>query len=155
MPHITNNTPGCNTNSKTRSRAYTITSYNVEEDWTRMEELFSQKGWKYIIAKEICPKTKRTHLQCYFYHNNDVRWTTLKRMNDTWHIEVAKKNELANFYYCKKDGEYKTNMDEDEIIDMMAGRRARHCRRKVESMSETERMDIVDWCKQNDNIFWK
>lgn len=93
------------------SRDYVFTVFNKDS----LIETFDTDKVKYIIwGREICPKTKRKHLQCY------VIFDKVNGKNKTYRIKAAQKiigvegchmeakrgsrDEARN--YCMKDGDY-------------------------------------------------
>lgn len=71
---------------------------------------------EYIICEEIAPSTKKPHLHCFIKVDRTMRWTKdrfdVRDMNKTWHgsYEVAK-SWIKSERYCKKDGNYISNID--------------------------------------------
>lgn len=64
---------------------------------------------KYILfGFEICPDTKRPHLQGYINLTKDKTLSALKKLIDINHIhlEIARKDSLANYDYCTKDNNF-------------------------------------------------
>lgn len=106
----------------TRSRAFTVTSFDIDSHAVSMSRL-SQQAEAWIIGKEICPETKRQHLQCYFRFKNQKRFSTMKSALPGAHIETAKADDQANYKYCSKEGDFKTNItpkiDRADLVDMV------------------------------------
>lgn len=77
-----------------------------------------------ILGKEICPSTKRLHLQGYVETWKKIRQTGLKKIfgENSMHIKQAMTDRATNVNYCKKDGDFfvfnevTTLMEELEII---------------------------------------
>ncbi len=64
-----------------------------------------------IIGEEICPDSKRDHLQGYCEVKNKMSLQKIKEMFDDWtvHIEKRKGTQAEAIKYCMKDGKYQTN----------------------------------------------
>lgn len=115
----------------TKARAWVLTIFNDDElknFWLNFEKV------RYKIAgREICPKTKKEHYQCYIYFENPRYFNGIKKVCPTAHIEKARGNAKQNFEYCSKDGDYREegklpqqgkitaedlkNMNVEDIID--------------------------------------
>jgi len=66
---------------------------------------FKDSGCKIVVGLEICPKTKKEHLQCYCKFDKKQRgFNKIKKYFPTAHIEVAKADANKNVRYCTKDG---------------------------------------------------
>lgn len=68
-------------------------------------------GIKYgVIGKEICPKTGKEHMQCYFEFEKKKTQTGIKKLfgDNGIHIEARSKDSTAKQAsdYCKKDGKW-------------------------------------------------
>lgn len=75
--------------------------------------LFNLVGpWRYIVAgREICPKSKNQHYQCYIYFAQKLSFNNLKKkllnhLGKATHIEAAFKDFETNFDYCTKDNDF-------------------------------------------------
>lgn len=102
-------------NTKVEARGWTLTLNNwTEDEYSKVLSWLRQKD-SYILGKEIGSENKIEHLQGYFYHKNPTSLKTLKNLNNRIHWEIAKKNSNANLNYCKKDGNYITNMEKPKI----------------------------------------
>lgn len=66
---------------------------------------FKDSGFKIVVGLEICPKTKKEHLQCYVKFDKKQRgFNKIKNHFPKAHIEVAKADAYKNVNYCTKDG---------------------------------------------------
>ena len=89
-----------------RARAYCFTDYE------RDEQFLLQMPYAYLCwGEEICPTTKRLHLQGFVYFENAKSFSAARKVMDGRHIEVAKAIDQA-IEYCKGDytnheGKYK------------------------------------------------
>jgi len=94
----------------TMSRKYIITVNNYTTDnYVTMLLSFREKGWKYIVGKEIGEKGT-PHLQIYIEHFNPIRFSGLQKIIPRGHILNAKGNITQNYIYCSKDGDFVTNI---------------------------------------------
>jgi len=94
---------------RVRKFCFTLNNY-TEEELTQLHMCFEDKGWSYIIGKEIGASGTR-HLQGYCEAKNAIRFETIKKIMPRAHIEKAKGNRRQNYKYCSKDGDYKSNLD--------------------------------------------
>lgn len=103
---------------RTRARRYAGTLNNwTQEELDDMVNVCNEKGWKYVIGKEICPTTGTPHLQWLIWHKNPVDFHKIKESFPRAHIEKCKMSLKTNSNYCKKDGDYITNVyDENPKI---------------------------------------
>lgn len=87
------------------SKRWTVTFFGSEK--REIKKIFEPHTDVGIIGNEVCPNTKKTHLQCYFEFKKRLRpldkkdWKSLKG-----HWEVAKGDKLQNFVYCSKEDLY-------------------------------------------------
>lgn len=75
---------------------------------TRLSRVSTQKLRCAVVGEEVCPKTKKRHLQAYVeYEQPGITFHCLKNGTDaTIHAEVAKGTRATNFSYCTKDGKF-------------------------------------------------
>lgn len=87
------------------SRAFTFTDYSLrEENW---KLAYANLGTEYIIfGRELCPTTKRPHLQGFISFKEEKAFSTVDKISPGAHIEIARKCAAANFTYCSKDENY-------------------------------------------------
>lgn len=90
-----------------RFRKFVFTLNNwTEQEFVSMSQYFEKKGFKYIIGKEV-GESGTPHLQGYVDCNGkQIRFSTLKNLNNRLHIEKAKGNRQQNIEYCSKDEDY-------------------------------------------------
>lgn len=88
-----------------RSRAWCWTLHNATE---AEEKTLSNIECKYICwGREICPKTKREHLQGFTYFNSAKTFNGVKKLfPNRSHIERCAGNAKQNIEYCSKDGKF-------------------------------------------------
>lgn len=92
-------------NKKERFRAwcFTLHDYTSQE----YEQLANLPTVYKIIGKEICPETKRPHLQGYLYFKDGKTFSSLKKQSSSRiHLEIAKGSPQENRDYCRKEGDY-------------------------------------------------
>lgn len=86
-------------NTKLRHAAVTIFSDNLDI----VRTLSQDERVRYVIAQqEVCPDTKRDHLQCYFQFTRPINFNTLKKLLPGAHIEKARGTAEENRQYCSK-----------------------------------------------------
>lgn len=101
---------------QTRGRKWCITLNNyTQKNLDTIISWFNTKKYKYIIGKEIA-KTGTKHLQIYFESKNPIRFTSIKKICDKAHIEIAKGNIKQNFNYCIKENNYITNIKDEDLM---------------------------------------
>lgn len=92
----------------------------------------------WVVGYEICPATKRHHLQGYIYLQNPVSFNGVKdAFGDDTHIECAHGSPSDNRKYCTKDGVFVEHgqlpqqgkrRDIDDLREMMdEGKSLREC----------------------------
>lgn len=59
-----------------------------------------------IIGIEICPDTKNIHYQGYMEFNKSIRFSKIKKIFPTMHIEKRRGTAQQASDYCKKDGKF-------------------------------------------------
>lgn len=59
-----------------------------------------------IVGREVCPKTKRKHLQGYLCLKDRKRISFLKKIDPKCHFEVKRGTVSEAINYCKKDGDF-------------------------------------------------
>jgi len=88
----------------TRKTFYCFTLFNFNDDikieLNRQLQLICKK---YKYGEEICPETKKQHLQGFFHLKKAMRITEIKLINNP-HLEPCKGSEEQNVNYVSKDG---------------------------------------------------
>ncbi len=90
-----------------QSKNWTFTDYEFL-DW---EDIYKQEGVRYICwGNEICPDTKRKHLQGWIQCDAKKRLSEIKKVcrSKQMHMEPCEGTEAQNDKYCQKDNIYKT-----------------------------------------------
>lgn len=80
---------------------------------------------------EICPKTKKPHLQCYVRFSKNCRLKAFQRhlCLGNIHGEICRKPEVANLRYCSKDADVRICYGESEadLAEKRSNERAPRC----------------------------
>lgn len=84
-----------------KRRDWTITCFDTTD--TRLNEFVNLINCKKVIGLEICPTTKKQHLQMYFRWNNARTWKAIKKDFPDCHIEPARRGITPNVIYCTKE----------------------------------------------------
>lgn len=108
-----------------RNACITINNY----DDTTLLSIKGYSGIRYAIyGKEICPTTGTQHIQGYIEFNQSIRFSTLKKLIPTAHIEDRKGSAQQAADYCKKEGNYEEHgtiskqgkrNDIHEVVEML------------------------------------
>lgn len=61
-----------------------------------------------IAGLEVCPTTKKLHIQGYFYLKNPRTKGMVRKLFPSSHIEPARESPELNFLYCSKENSYST-----------------------------------------------
>lgn len=97
-----------------RARRFCLTLNNwSEEEYFKLHEHMNTKTF-WIIGKEV-GESGTPHLQCYVEHKNPMSFKTIKNWNGRLHIEKAKGSRRANYNYCSKDGNFQSNIQEEDL----------------------------------------
>lgn len=82
--------------------------YDDEAELVNVSEELSKPSVRYAVyGKEICPKTKKPHVQGYVSFQKPKRFSAVKKvLGQQAHVEVSTRSEEENFRYCSKDGDY-------------------------------------------------
>lgn len=86
-----------------RFRHFCMTCFETGDTLKEQFEENKQILRYFIAGEEICPKTNKTHYQCYMYLKNTM---SLKKIIEKWrpnHIEICKGDSESNIKYCKKE----------------------------------------------------
>lgn len=129
-----------------------FTVFNYTEDMiSSMCSKCSKENVKYIFGREICPDTKKPHLQCFCEFPKKMRWRTVFKdiLPDDVHRGPCKGTFMDNFNYCSKDGNYHTN------IKMLNVKRHVQCLRSELRPWQKDAVDLIEECGNNDRtILW-
>lgn len=95
---------------RSRGWAFTLNNYS-DDDMAHIHTTFqSRKMCDFIIGRET-GDGGTPHLQGYVRFKNAVSFNTIKKIMPKAHIEKAKGSIKDNYNYCKKDGDYITNIE--------------------------------------------
>ncbi len=99
--------------SPTSSKHLSFTLNNwSDKDLNKILFYFNKRSSLYVIGKEVGEEKETPHLQGAVSFPTKTRFSTLKRLNDRIHWERTR-NIDASFEYCKKEGNYISNMEEE------------------------------------------
>lgn len=100
-------------NTKLRHAAVTIFRHNLDI----VKTLGAREEIRYIIGQvEICPETKREHIQCYVQFKKQIRFSAAKALLPPGaHIEKARGTAEENRQYCSKTDTRKAGTEPCEI----------------------------------------
>lgn len=86
-----------------RARGICWTLYDYEGYIKDLE----QEHCTYIVyGKEVCPDTKRPHLQGYIYYNNAQSLSAFSSFYNNCHVEKQRGTAEQASEYCKKEGDF-------------------------------------------------
>lgn len=103
-------------NSKSRSWCFTHFD-NINNKLNNIIEC------KYLIlGKEICPNTKKEHIQGFVYFTNPISFRGCQKRLSNYciHVEIMKGSLDQAIDYCKKEGNF---VEEGEKPEIKNGRR--------------------------------
>lgn len=131
---------------------YCNDKYTLDEIEIQMIQKIQHKKLTYVFGREICPDTKRPHLQCYISFAVKQRLKTLLGniyKYDTWHKAVCKGDEKDNYRYCTKEGNFKTNIKMPKSIGALK-------KKEIELYGwQLEAMEHIKSCAQEQRrILW-
>lgn len=76
-------------------------------DLEKKEIKIKQLEAQYVVfGREICPDTKRPHLQCFVYFGEKKTFSVLKKWDGEAHWEASRGPPQKAAKYCKKDGDF-------------------------------------------------
>jgi len=92
-------------NAEQRSRGFCATDFDVspENEQTWLKLIDETKDYL-IIGREICPDTKRPHLQIYIYFVNPRKCGAFKKKTNGCHFEPQFGTCKEAITYCEKEG---------------------------------------------------
>jgi hypothetical protein len=100
-------------------RGWLFTRFNYTDAQFIMlsEKAVKNKGNKYIFGKEICPETKKPHIQGYINFKNGLTfngfldWLSDVFKDQKTNIMYAQKGMKANYIYCSKEENFVSNIE--------------------------------------------
>jgi len=146
----TNNSPGSKTYVESPYKGWCFTVFNYNDDMIKAMCASCAKNdiEKYMFGREICPDTKRPHLQCFIWKESKTRWLTVFRgvLPISTNRRPCKGNLLSNITYCGKDKNIICNF---EFLTP-------YVKKKVELRPwQAKAVDIIrERCKEDRMITW-
>lgn len=104
MPKINPEAGSEDKKQKLKSRGFAIT-VQVKHGFDQAIAYFKSQEGKLtcgVAGQEVCPETKRDHLQCFIYFKNKINLTTV-RGSMKGHITAIYASPQDNWDYCNKD----------------------------------------------------
>lgn len=111
----------------------------------------SSENVKYCFGREICPDTKKPHLQCFIEFPKKMRWRTVFKdiLPDSVHRAPCRGSFMENYEYCSKDGKFNSN------IKMLPVKRHLQVPRAELRPWQQEVLNRIEFCGSNDRtILW-
>lgn len=107
-------TAGGNTNLQPKKQpnpsdrwCFTLNNY-TQKEYDEMLVQLVHNTLRYVVGKEI-GEQGTPHLQGYFEFRGRARPSAIKLSHTRTHFERAKADDVTNYAYCIKDGDYKDN----------------------------------------------
>lgn len=138
--------------SENPAKKWCFTVFNYTEDMiSSMCSKCSKENVKYCFGREICPDTKRPHLQCFVEFPKKMRWRTIFKdiLPESVHRAPCKGSLLENYEYCSKDGKFQSNIKMLPVV--------RHVQIPRIDLRpwQLECVSYIEQCGSNDrNILW-
>lgn len=88
-----------------RGRHYVATIFDHEDKGIPFER-FKQDLTYYCFGHEICPKSKKKHLQAYMMFTKDMRWTQVRDLLAPNYVAGKRGTVKQAIDYCMKDGKF-------------------------------------------------
>lgn len=129
------------------SKCWTFTYFN--ENGSNFALILDTKKCDYYFGLEICPETKKKHLQGYIeFHSKQrpIEYIGIKEI----HWEKARGDRLDNVKYCSKDGKVFTNTNwkiPKPLKDPMEGKEFKWWQKEIIDMINTD-------CNEGRLIYW-
>jgi hypothetical protein len=94
-------------NKAYRGKYYVSTIFDYDSNDLIFDKIKEQLSY-FVYGQEICPETKRKHLQCYFAFKQDMRWTQVRDIFSPSFVNGKSKYSTHKqcSEYCKKDGSF-------------------------------------------------
>jgi hypothetical protein len=132
------------------SKRWTVTFFG--SDKMKIVRIFRDVTDIGFIGSEICPSTKKRHLQCYFEFKKRIRPLENKSFKDLkGHWEIAKSDIEKNYNYCSKEGDFiKWGYEPPKVVDFLI---------KDEDLND-DQMEIADLFREDEDpkfgrkIYW-
>lgn len=138
-----------NNETNIRATAWCFTIFNnIDTNIIRFKEYFEKLNYEYIMGIELCPKTNKKHIQGYCYSKKRIYWKSLKKIENSIHLEIAKGDKLDNYIYCSKNGNDElifSNMNVNKIKIEKLGINEYN---RLELLKEYENIELYYWQQQ-------
>ncbi len=95
-------------NYRSRKFCMTLNNYGVN-DFNTLTQTFKKLKYLYIIGKEVGDSGTR-HLQIYIESKSAIKFKTIKKIDNRFHIEKSKGTRRQNYIYCSKEGDFGSNI---------------------------------------------
>jgi len=118
---------------------------------------FAAAECKYLIfGRETCPKTGLQHLQGYFSLREQKTQSYIKKLtHSSIHLEPARRNQIANSFYCSKEGDFWVHTDEgyDPTKNNTKQRNEKYCEAmELARSGDFENIDSELYIKHHDTF---
>lgn len=103
--NVQENNPSMSKKVCTNTRTWCFTLFEFDETTIANMEHWPDRKYL-VVGEEVCPETKKHHLQGYVMFSTMKRFTAVKKIHGTGHWEMARGTWKENFTYCTKDGNW-------------------------------------------------
>lgn len=136
------------TKARTRGWCVTIQENTVDHQVFAMGLYELDENCIYAcIGCEKATRTGKSHLQCYFYYRNPMRWTEAQKRFAPHHLEAQKsKSNVAAYEYCMKDGDFIEFGDRPRQGQRTDLEVIRHDLERGVPMKDIARQNFSQWC---------
>ncbi len=100
----------------TQCRKWFITKKDYTEEDEKNSMRLCNTSVAYIFCIEIGEKKNRAHMHLYIRKKSGMRFSTLKKLFGKCKIEKAKGTDIECLEYCRKGGNYETNIIDREAM---------------------------------------
>lgn len=94
---------------RVRRACFTLNNYN-DDECVSLSQWISNKKF-FVYGFEYGIENNTPHIQGYVEFDNQMRWSTLLKVNPRIHWEKAKASRDFNIVYCCKENDFRTNGD--------------------------------------------
>lgn len=146
-----------NTKPPLRSRKWHLTLNNYTEDeWNDSKSHVTSLCDKYVLYKEVCPKTGTPHMHMYISYKHQHTFTAVKKLWPRAHIEIAKGNEKDQLKYGMKEGDFLTNIGDEGLTvqDKIKKKLLKEYKDVVWRPWQQQVLDIVNGEKNSRIVNW-
>lgn len=102
---------------------------------------------KYVIGREICPKTGKKHLQWHGELKNPRTVKSMRKQFSPHHIEAVK-NRKESIAYCMKEWEYETNIEPEFPLEVIGVHNLYDWQKEIVRLIKKKERRKINW-------FWK